>query len=120
MSSQTTDDVDELFAAMSNGTRRFVLRYVLGRQQQVTVTQLSHALVGWRTTAAGDPGETTVQRERISLTHVHLPMLAESDLVQYDPDRAVVEPHTAAPGYEVLHALGRTTPAAGTECRPVS
>lgn len=38
-----------------------------------------------------DVPSDTVKRTYLSLLHVHIPMLADADLIEYDPDRGVID-----------------------------
>ncbi len=80
--------VDDLFDLLGSSRRRFVLRRLAGRSEWVDVEALGRELAAFETRdAAGDgAGLLAVQ----SLHHVHIPKLADADLVRFDAERNAV------------------------------
>lgn len=82
--------LDELFEALSDRRRRCTL-YVLQEEERTEVDELAG-----RTAAQlhgrprDDLSEETVENVRIELYHKHLPILADSDVVEYDERSSVV------------------------------
>lgn len=71
---------------LSAAQRRYVLQYLAGREEVVTLDELAE----WITLQDG--GRTNdAERVAIALHHCHLPKLTEADLVGYDPDTRTVE-----------------------------
>lgn len=104
-------DVDSVFAVLSNERRRLILEHLLSRQYErilstqspVPVPELVDHLVSVELNGHEGPDEL---RDRIvlSLNHIHLPKLADSNLIEFDSDRGevairetaiAVEPHLA-------------------------
>ena len=82
---------NELFFALSNHRRRFVLDYLYREGGPRNVRDIVEALAAWENDI--DTSMTTsVQRKRayVSLRQSHLPKLAEMDLIDYDASRGVV------------------------------
>ena len=85
----TTDEsaTDAIFRALADGQRRALLAY-LREATEATVEELTAVIEGQ---ASGyrrdDHGSDLVVR----LHHVHLPKLADADLVTYDPGSGRVE-----------------------------
>ncbi|GAA0220332.1 hypothetical protein GCM10009000_039160 [Halobacterium noricense] len=97
---ETTDDV---FALIEDRRRRTVLRYLRNRTGtgDITVGRLAAAVASMES-VEGEPGSTAatpgdgsvdpaiVERVSISLTHVHLPKMADSGVIDYDTDAGTV------------------------------
>lgn len=83
------DSLDELYDVLSNGRRRFVLRYLRDRTDPVPSGRLA-ALLASRERSGADGDEADVRRVEVSLRHVHLPRLDDAGLVVYDHERGVV------------------------------
>lgn len=81
---------EQFYRALASKHRRRLL-YFLTEEQTSTVEELATVLTGWKATETGKLG-TVEDREnaRIRLVHVHLPLLEESELVQYDRQRKTV------------------------------
>lgn len=94
---------DEQFDLLSNGRRRLVVRYLAEVESETTLDELA------TTVGAAERGSTTTelsaeQRKRIyvSLYQIHLPKLADSEVVEYDPDTGSV---SATDRVTTLHEL---------------
>lgn len=99
----TDVEVDSVFAVLSNERRRRVLRHLFEPRSSATVTELVDRLVTAELNGHDRPEELT-ERITISLHHIHLPKLAESNLVDFDHESgevtlneaaAAIEPHLA-------------------------
>jgi DNA-binding transcriptional ArsR family regulator len=88
---QTTMLADgDLYPALTNETRRRLL-YYLTATPETTVENITTVLVGWEVADEGSMA-TPADHERLRtvLEHVHLPVLAERGLIEYDRDSGTV------------------------------
>ncbi|WP_435064966.1 DUF7344 domain-containing protein [Halobaculum sp. EA56] len=105
---ETTDDV---FALLGHRRRRAVLRYLRSRngigdleveRLAAAVASMEAARGGEGSTEAaptdGSVGPAVVEQVSIALAHVHLPKLADSGVVDYDPDAGTVRFEGFGPG----------------------
>lgn len=88
-------DVDSVFAVLSNERRRLILEHLFSRPPPVSVSELVDLLATEELNGHERPEDL---RDRVftSLHHVHLPKLADSNMVDYDPDREEVVVRVAA------------------------
>jgi DNA-binding transcriptional ArsR family regulator len=93
---------DRLYRALAARRRRRVL-YVLLVQEESTVGELATLLAGWGATESGTMA-TPDDRERIvdDLESVHLPVLADAGMVDYDREREAVRLAPLAPSVTEL------------------
>lgn len=85
--------LDDLFDCLAVGERRTVCRFLLSRDDgTATVEELVvHVATENRVDGDRSVGDQNYRREvATALRHRHLPMLADADLVAYDPDHPVV------------------------------
>lgn len=98
-------DADEFYRLLSSSPRRRIL-YFLEEHAEASVEELSDVLVGWKAVDDGAPvvGRKERNRIRITLHHVHLPMLDSVGLLNYDgaAREASIEP-LPEPLSEILH-----------------
>lgn len=89
--STTPESVDTLFAAIADARRRTIFDVLSHQYQPIQVETLAHD-IGTREqdTTGQNVTPATVEQILISLQHVHLPMLAEADLIEYDTDEQTV------------------------------
>lgn len=73
--------------------RRIVLAILAAEQRRLTVDDLTKTILKYnhQTTVTEVSGEV-LEQVRQSLHHVHLPKLAAAGVVEYDPERHLVEP----------------------------
>lgn len=76
---------DEQLQLLSNERRRAVLAVLAEAEVPLTVDEIAPAV---ERRVPGNPHRRTV---RVSLHHVHLPMLADLGVLEYDPDDHRVE-----------------------------
>ena len=76
---------DERLHLLSNERRRVVLAVLADSELPLTVDEIAPAV---ERRVSGNPHRRTV---RVSLHHVHLPMLADRGVLEYDPDGHRVE-----------------------------
>lgn len=87
-----TGAVDErYYEAMADESRRRVLSALAESEITMSVTELAIELTdGGLESVEPGAGNTDVDRLKIELYHRHLPKLADSGLVDFDPDRRTV------------------------------
>lgn len=85
----TVPTPDALFQALSKRMRRRVLSYLLDRRE-ASVTELADVVAGWRATESAMVERTERERIAVELRHVHLPMLASAEIVEYDSGSGAV------------------------------
>ena len=84
---------DSVLDLCQNQHRRIVLGTLAEEQRSVTLNDLTKAVLKYNhqmplTEASAD----VLTKIRHSLYHVHLPKLASEGLIDYDPERQLVEP----------------------------
>ncbi|MDG5759124.1 hypothetical protein QA600_07195 [Natronococcus sp. A-GB1] len=94
-------DTDAVFDLLANRRRRRTVTVLRSDDRRLTITDLSRKLA---VEEAGPlitdvPGET-VREIFVSLRHVHVPKLADLELVEYDRNRGLVEPTDRLAGLE--------------------
>lgn len=89
------------FQLLSDSKRRTVLRHMAENDETTTIDQLVDVLSG---KAASVDRETTRDQLAIALHHVHLPMLDEADVVEYDPAEKTVQYHSVDVIEDLLQA----------------
>lgn len=100
---------DELFDALSDARRRYVL-YHLRDETQATVSDVARQVAAWeRGTDPADVDEEEIDEVRTALYHNHLPKLREARIVDYD-DRTEQLVYRDPPGI-VETCLERCRPA---------
>lgn len=93
---------DRLYRALAATERRRLL-YLLLDEGERRVEELATVLTGWDATETGTMG-TADDRERtlVELRHVHLPLLADVGLVEYDRQLITVDAESVDPLLEEL------------------
>ncbi|MFO7925841.1 MAG: DUF7344 domain-containing protein [Halobacteriota archaeon] len=93
---------DRLYRALAATERRRLL-YLLLDGGERRIEELATVLTGWDATETGTMG-TGDDRERtlVELRHVHLPLLADFGLVEYDRQRGTVDVESVDPLLEEL------------------
>jgi DNA-binding transcriptional ArsR family regulator len=93
---------DRRYRALANHERRRVLRYLVERGS-ATVEDLATLLVGWEATEDGETRRPAAHRRAtVRLSHVHLPHLADAELVAYDREAGTVSPTVAERTVDLL------------------
>ena len=90
---------DDLFAALSDATRRRVTWYLLD-ESSVSLHELADVLAGWHLDDQTTVGPDDYQNIVAALHHSHLPVLDDAGLVVYHRDDATVEATSLAPVVE--------------------
>ncbi|WP_433634333.1 DUF7344 domain-containing protein [Halomicrococcus sp. NG-SE-24] len=91
-------DLDNLFHALSRSDRRQTLRYLDRQDTPVAVEELAAAL------AADQPARSTEQ-VTLTLTHQHLPLLENTNLVERTTQGRVIATDAAAAAIDVLDTV---------------
>ena len=81
----------EIFTALSNGRRRNVVTYLEEHGDDARVRDIAEQLAAWENDL--EINEVTYkQRKRVytALHQSHLPKLAESGFIDYEPNRGIV------------------------------
>ena len=78
---------DEFFRVLASTVRRRVL-FALLTNEQFSTEELAELLYGWASTTSE---HATYEQIRTELHHVHLPRLAASDLVEFEPQTGTVQ-----------------------------
>lgn len=97
--SQSRQDVYEV---LRNQRRRYALHALSVADGSVSVRNLADRVAAWeQDTAVAALSDRDRHRVYTSLQQVHLPRLAEADLVRLDEERGVVEPVPEIEAYDV-------------------
>lgn len=82
-------DVDTYLTVLSHPVRRHAIEHLLGVPgARATVDELAKNLEG-RNQRVGQPGGSN--RLDLQLHHVHLPKLARASVIEFDPERGLVQ-----------------------------
>ncbi|NHN59241.1 MULTISPECIES: hypothetical protein [Halorussus] len=88
-----TLELDTVLDVCEHKHRRIVLAALADQHQSFSIDDLTNAIVKHdHHTPPSEAADETITKIRTGLHHVHLPMLAEAGLIQYDPERQLVEP----------------------------
>ena len=91
----TQPDLDDLFRALSQRERRQILRYLDRQDTSVAVEELA-------TTLAADQQCHDTEQVTLALTHKHLPLLEEINLVELPSRDRVVATDAVAAAIDVI------------------
>ena len=82
---------DEVFTALSNARRRNAIKYLKKNGPDARVRDIAEQLAAWENDVE-IPAVTYKQRKRVytALHQSHLPKLAASGFIDYEPDRGLV------------------------------
>lgn len=82
----------DAFAVVASARQRTALRLLLSADDPVAVADLARDVVASdRDVDRGDVSPGEAERVYLDLHHLHLPKLADEDVVRYDDDRRFVE-----------------------------
>jgi len=81
---------DEVFSALSNRRRRHTIRYLKQVDAEARVRDIAEQIAAWENEVEV-PAVTYKQRKRVytALHQSHLPKLAKSGFIEYEPDRGL-------------------------------
>lgn len=83
-------DPDALFQALSVSVRRRCLTYLL-EESETTTEALADVLAGWQSTTEGVVGPDDRRQVEIELRHVHIPLLVNARLIEYDSTTGTIQ-----------------------------
>ena len=84
---------DSVLDLCQNQHRRIVLGTLAEEQRSLTLNDLTKAILKYNhQTPITEASENVLTEIRLSLHHVHLPQLASKGLINYDPEKELVEP----------------------------
>ena len=85
-SNETT--TDDLLSAPADARRRFVLHHLRQNGANAKVDELANHVAAWEAdTTVADVSDDLVEDVRTSLHHVHLPKLADVNVVEWTDER---------------------------------
>ncbi|WP_266074925.1 DUF7344 domain-containing protein [Haladaptatus caseinilyticus] len=91
--SDTALSPELLFDILGSQHRRFVLSNLSNESTPIPIDDLAYRLAAWEAgTTVADVSTEIAEDIEILLYHVHLPKMADSDLVTYDSGDGVVSP----------------------------
>ena len=86
-------ELDTALDVCEHEHRRIVLATLVDQKQSVPINDLTNAIVKHNHhMPLAETSSETVTEIQTALHQVHLPTLAEAGLIEYDPERKVVEP----------------------------
>ena len=89
----TSTAFDSVLDLCQHQHRRIVLGTLAEEQRSLTLNDLTKAVLKYNhQTPVTEASEGVLTEIRLSLYHVHLPKLAAAGLIDYDPERELVEP----------------------------
>uniref|UniRef100_UPI003D99F217 DUF7344 domain-containing protein n=1 Tax=Halomicrococcus sp. NG-SE-24 TaxID=3436928 RepID=UPI003D99F217 len=84
---------DSVLSLCRNQHRRIVLALLTEEQRSLPLNDLTKTILTYNhQTTITEASEDVITEVRRSLHHVHLPKLASAGLINYDPERQLVEP----------------------------
>ena len=87
---------DEVYGALANERRRQVLTVLTQEPMAIGVRDLARRIALQESSGTtGSVTEETITQVQVSLYHLHLPKLADLDLISYDAEQETVEGTTA-------------------------
>jgi len=91
--SETTLTFDLVLDLCQHQYRRIVLGVLAAEQRSLTLNDLAQTVLKYNhQTPITEASEDVLTEIRLSLYHVHLPMLTSKGIITYDSDRQLVEP----------------------------
>lgn len=105
--------LDVVFGLLSSRQRRYVLQYLTHHSGTVELRELADQLATCEETTVDDQ-----ERLVVSLYHVHLPKLADSGVITFDPEQRLVELEETADALLPYLALTANDDFQTDECSP--
>ncbi|WP_135851944.1 DUF7344 domain-containing protein [Halorussus salinus] len=101
-------ELDDVFAALNNPRRRYLVYTLVEGSDEETLTELATKIAAWEDDVSTDE-VTDERRKRVqaSLYHSHVPKLADLGVLSYDADKEVIVRAENTEQVEaVLHGAG--------------
>ncbi|NIB98046.1 hypothetical protein [Halobacterium sp. R2-5] len=76
---------------LARSRRRYVLHRLNETETPLALADLAEDIVDWEADSSQADSAEGIKRVQVALHHVHLPMLAEADLVEYDAAQRAVK-----------------------------
>ncbi len=92
---------DQFYQALAERRRRRILAHLLSCKR-CPVEELVDVLCGWEAATSRTVDSSQAERLRIELTHHHLPLLEEAELLSYDRDADEVTVESLSESVEQL------------------
>lgn len=93
--------LDSLFQCLVKRRHRIILSYLLTiEDRSVTIDELVDAVIEAESYSSSPSSSTDPESVAITLDHVHLPLLADTGLIEYDRERGTVTTTTQTPDIE--------------------
>lgn len=87
-----------IFACLGHPYRRKTVNIVTERSEPITIDELAREIATRSDSGrSGEHNSNPVERIRVELYHGHLPKLAETDLIEYDPETNLVSSTPVTP-----------------------
>lgn len=80
-----------IYQCLSHPHRRYTLHRLHETETPLALTALADTIADWAAESPqSDRSDQTTRDVQMTLHHIHLPKLADADLVRYDPDQKEV------------------------------
>jgi DNA-binding transcriptional ArsR family regulator len=101
-------ELDDVFAALSNPRRRYLVYTLLEESDEKTLAELAARIAAWEDDVSpGEVSEEGQKRVQVSLYHGHVPKLADLGVLSYDAaDEIIVRAENTEQVEAVLHGAG--------------
>lgn len=101
--------LDRLLDVLAADLRRRVVQHLADRDESMSLDSLVTAIAAARTPGSESTGSANRESTRLALCHSHLPKLADSDVIEFDPDSGIVSPgpqlHTASGTLDAVESV---------------
>lgn len=87
-SSLDQDAINDVFKALSDPAKRYILSYLVRSDGEVTIRDLVDYVTA--RTSISEPEERFRHKLTVELTHTHLPQLVEYGLIDYNMERQLI------------------------------
>ena len=98
-----SDGVDQALSGLSNKHRRLLLAILRDAQTPMSKTTLAQETLQWEQSDS-EPTQEAIDELLVALSHVHLPKLADANIIEYNPETEQVA-YTKHSGLEELITL---------------
>lgn len=92
---------EAVYDAISSTRRRRALQLLVATDHSLTLADLATEIARTEQEPGGPLTEAQVDQIRITLYHLHIPKLADTGIVTYDPDERRVAMHDSEPLQQV-------------------